>query len=68
MAGPHDVPPEIEAIWRDMLTHGHRTRLAVLPGSRRCTVCRIPVGGFGGAVLKPFGRGPSRKSPNLCNL
>ena len=68
MTATNDNDPEIEALWRDKLVHGHRTRIAILPGSPRCTVCRVPIGGIGGAVLKPFGRGPSRMSPNLCNL
>ncbi len=58
----------IEAMWREVLVHGHHTRMAILPGSPRCSVCRIPVGGIGGTVLKSIGRGPSRKNPNLCNL
>ena len=68
MVTPEEIPPEVEALWREMLTHGHRTRMAILPGSPRCTVCRIPVGGFGGTMLRPLGRKASRKNPNLCNL
>jgi adenylate cyclase len=32
-------------------------------------MCEIPMGGFGGFVLKTLrGRQPSRKNPNMCNL
>lgn len=67
MTRPPDNPPEIEALWRELLTHGHRTRLAALPSSPRCTVCSLPFGGMGGTVARVLGRRPSRKSPNLCN-
>ncbi len=40
----------------------------MLPGKGRCAVCRVPTGGVGGLLLRPFGLGYSRKSPNLCNL
>ena len=68
MTSSDDTQPEIEAMWREMLVNGHSTRMAILPGSPRCSVCRIPVGGIGGTILRPLGRGPSRKNPNLCNL
>ncbi len=67
MTTPDDIQPEIVDMWRHVLTHGHSTRLAMLPGSPRCAVCRMPTGGVGGLLLKPFGRGSSRKSPKLCN-
>lgn len=36
-----DNNPEIEALWRDKLIHGHHTRIALLPGSPRCTVYHV---------------------------
>lgn len=57
-----------EAIWREILTVGHRTRMAVLPGTVRCVGCRIPMDGVGGSIARIFGRKVSRKSPNLCNV
>ena len=68
MTVPDHGSPEIDAMWREMLTHGHRNRMAILPGGPRCTICRVHVGGVGGAILKPFGYGPSRKNPSFCNV
>ena len=68
MTMPDDIQPEIVGMWHHVLTHGHNTRLAMLPGKGRCAICRIPTGGVGGLLLKPFGRGSSRKSLKLCNL
>ena len=68
MAPSENTQQQTDDMWHEVLTHGHHTRMAVLPGSPRCNLCRIPVGGIGGALLKPFGRGVSRKNPNLCNL
>lgn len=63
------VDPKIEEMWREVLTKGHRNRLAVLPGSHRCLTCFIPMEGLGGWMLGTFGNyRPSRKSPRLCNL
>ena len=67
MAHPQDNQPDVDAMWRELLTHGHRTRLAILPSSPRCTVCLLPFGGVGGTITRMLGRKPSRKSPNLCN-
>src|SRR3954452_22236147 len=49
----------------------HRMRRFVrlmrwLPSSPRCTVCRAPQAGFGCRMVRPFGFGPSRKNPRLC--
>ncbi|MBI4201972.1 MAG: adenylate/guanylate cyclase domain-containing protein [Chloroflexi bacterium] len=68
MANQQNVSPEIEAVWRDVLTKGHRSRLAVLPSNPRCLVCSTPFGGVGGVVARLGKRGPSRKNPNMCNL
>ena len=68
MTTPDNIQTEIVDMWHHVLTHGHSTRLAMLPGTGQCAVCRIPTGGIGGLLLKPIGRGPSRKSLKLCNL
>lgn len=68
MTVPDDSSQKVEDMWRGMLTNGHHTRMSMLPGGPRCVICRVPVGGLSGAVLKPFGYGPSRKNPNLCNV
>lgn len=60
--------PETEALWRHILTEGHRNKLAVLPGGHRCTSCRIPMAGVGGALLRMRGYRQSRKNPAMCNL
>lgn len=61
--------PKIEAIWREVLTHGHRHNLAFLPGSPRCVTCSIPMKGIGGKILElTSGLHQSRKNPFLCNL
>lgn len=60
--------PETEALWRHILTEGHRSRLAVLPGRHRCSSCSIPMAGVGGALLRMQGRRPGRKNPAFCNL
>jgi adenylate cyclase len=62
------VPAEAEAIWREVLTEGHRSRWAFLPGSPRCAGCLEPFGGVGGRVMAMMGHRRSRKNPNLCNL
>ncbi len=69
MTMPQDANTDVEQLWRTVLTEGHRSRLAVFPGGPRCLGCQVPVGGLGGTVLHPFGKGiPSRKNPNFCNL
>lgn len=57
-----------EALWHDVLVHGHHSRWSFLPSDPRCMVCRQPFYGLGGRLLKMFtGYGPSRMSPNICN-
>lgn len=58
---------EVEAMWREVLVHGHRHDLAFLPGSQRCTGCLLAMAGVGGAVAKITGRRASRKNPSFCN-
>ncbi|MSR22329.1 MAG: hypothetical protein EXR92_02105 [Gemmatimonadetes bacterium] len=65
----HEVKPEIEELWRHVLMHGHPGRWAFLPSEPRCIVCRQPFKGLGGQFLRVFtGYGPSRMSPNVCNI
>ncbi len=68
MANVPSAAGENEAMWREVLLHGHASRLAFLPSSPRCTACRVPFGGLGGAVTRVTGRKPGRKNPNFCNL
>lgn len=65
---PTPATPETEAMWRDMLLHGHRGRWAFLPADPRCIVCAQPFQGLGGTLLRMFtGYRASRMSPNVCN-
>ena len=59
---------QIEKMWREVLTAGHRHPLSRLPSSPRCVGCMIPFGGIGGTVSKVIGRKPSRKNPKFCNF
>ena len=68
MTTPDDIQPETVDMWHHVLTHSHSTRMAMLPGTSRCAVCRFLTGSVCGVLLKAFGRGSSRKSPKLCNL
>ncbi len=62
-------PNEIEALWREVLTTGHKHRLSFLPSSPRCATCLVPFGGLGGKVAQFWGGSRrSRKNPNFCNL
>lgn len=57
-----------EALWHDVLLHGHHSRWSFLPSDPRCMVCRQPFYGLGGRLLRMFtGYGPSRMIPNICN-
>jgi adenylate cyclase len=61
--------PETEAIWREVLTHGHRGRWAFLPSDPRCLMCAQPFTGLGGAFLRAFtGYKPASMTPNMCNI
>ena len=68
MEESEETKARLEAMWRDVLTHGHgSSRLAFLPGFPRCATCHTPFGSIGGRMGRLLGRRPSRKSPNLCN-
>jgi len=64
-----------EQMWRGLLTdpqsplHADRMRFRLLPGSPRCKTCLFPLGGqVADALWSKWGRKPSRKNPNFCNL
>jgi len=60
-------------MWRDMLTNPEsplykKGRIFKhVPGDPRCRLCRIPLGGIAGPVLKLTGRRPARYNPHFCN-
>ncbi|MCZ6664971.1 MAG: hypothetical protein O7B81_06685 [Gammaproteobacteria bacterium] len=60
----------VNEMWREVLVNGHRdTPASYLPGSPRCGMCLIPLGGVGGVLMKTLrGRSQSRKNPAMCNL
>lgn len=67
-AEPPSTSPEVEALWRDVLRHGHPGRWAFLPANPRCMVCHQPFQGLGGTALRMFtGYRASHSSPNMCN-
>lgn len=68
MTSSTDPNPELEAMWREVLLHGHSHKLGFLPSSPRCMACRVPFGGIGGMISSLFGARPSRKNPNVCNM
>ncbi len=72
MTDQDDGSAQVEEMWRQILIHGHTSGAARvlnwIPSEPRCTVCRTPFGGMGGTVSRIRGRGPSRKSPALCNV
>jgi adenylate cyclase len=60
-------------MWRDVLTNPDspfyrygRIRKHI-PGSPRCKLCKLPLGGVATPILKLTGRGPSRGNPRFCN-
>jgi adenylate cyclase len=64
-----------EQMWRGLLTdpqsplHADRISFRLLPGSPRCKTCLFPLGGpLVEALSSKWGRKPSRKNPNFCNL
>ena len=59
--------PENEAVWREVLTKRHPSRLAFLPSRPRCIACQTPFRGIGGLVATFSKRKRSRKNPNFCN-
>lgn len=64
--------PEAEEWLRQIDKHAKglqrlRRVMRRVPSDPRCHVCYSPFGGPGGAVMRPLGRRPSRKNPNLCS-
>jgi adenylate cyclase len=65
--------PTIESMWREMLTNREsplykKGRIFKhVPGDPRCRLCRIPLGGIAGPVLRMTGRRPARYNPHFCN-
>jgi adenylate cyclase len=65
--------PKDDAFWRDYLTNGDRMErrvrgvLRFLPDGPRCKLCAAPFHGFGGTLMRTFGKYPSDKDPNVCN-
>lgn len=65
--------PSIESMWREMLTNREsplykKGRIFKhVPGEPRCRLCRIPLAGIAGPVLKLTGRRPARYNPHFCN-
>ncbi|RWK43886.1 MAG: adenylate/guanylate cyclase domain-containing protein [Mesorhizobium sp.] len=64
-----------EEMWRGLLTdpqsplHADRMQFKLLPGSPRCKTCLFLLGGaLVSALSSKWGRKPSRKNPNFCNL
>jgi adenylate cyclase len=39
-----------------------------LPSAPRCEACGNPFSGWGGALMRRLGKGPSRKNPRWCEL
>jgi adenylate cyclase len=39
-----------------------------LPSAPRCEACGNPFGGWGGALMRRVGKGPSRKNPRWCDV
>ena len=68
MRSAFNVTPEVENLWRSVLTGGHRSKYAFLPSSPRCFGCLEPFGGVGGRIMRLFGHHRSRKNPNFCYL
>lgn len=56
--------------WRHVMVEGHDSRpSSFLPGSPRCAMCHIPMGGIGGMLIKALrGKEASRKNPQMCNI
>ena len=64
---------DLETMWRDVLTNPDspfykygRVRKHI-PGSPRCKLCKLPLGGVATPILRMTGRGPSRGNPRFCN-
>ncbi len=59
---------EGKAVRFPLLGKAMMTAYSALPGTPRCFECRVPLSGFGHAVLKPLGVGSSTFSSRLCNM
>lgn len=62
-----DSSNQHEELWREALTHGHKSRWSILPSNPRCSICGLPFGGFGGIATRAFGVKPSGMNPHICN-
>ena len=74
MATTDPLPDEeLSEFWRKLVTGGYRPFNVMsrgfrrLPGSPRCKVCSVPLGGSMSPVLRVAGFGPSRMNPRFCN-
>lgn len=74
-AAQREVDKELSEYWRGLLTGDHHvfnlmTRgFRRLPGTPRCKVCRVPMGGAASLALRVGGLGrPSRMNPRFCNM
>lgn len=67
------MPDDYDAQWRLILAgehpvlHSARRLHRLLPSHPRCKLCNAPFRGFGGRVMKLFGRTPWPKSPTVCS-
>lgn len=67
------MPHDHSAQWERMLRGEHplmrieQQVMTLLPSNPRCKVCRVPFAGFGGRVMRLFGRRPWHKNPSMCN-
>jgi adenylate cyclase len=64
----------VEEEWRKMLQEGispsdkrRQGLYARLPANPRCRMCKVPFEGFGGQIMRLFGKHPSNFNPHLCN-
>ena len=72
---PDPEPPdaELSEFWRKLVTGQYRPYNVMsrgfrrLPGSPRCKVCSVPLGGSMSPVLRLSGFGPSTMNPRFCN-
>ena len=61
---------EWELFFRQFGNHAYRGAVRLLsriPSEPRCEACGSPFSGFGGAMMRAVGKGPSRKNPRWCN-
>jgi adenylate cyclase len=63
-----------DEIWHAVLTgrdpwlrYG-RSLLRFLPSPPRCKLCNAPFGGFGGKLMKLFGKSPWERNPRYCRF